>query len=58
VFGQLPGPVAALHELVDVWGSIDHVGDPGVPARLDLGGVVLVLLVVDPACPDYMEKRP
>lgn len=58
MLGQLPGPLAALHELVDVRGSVDHVGDPGVPTRLDMGGVVFVLLVVDPACPDYMEKHP
>lgn len=31
VLGQFPGPVATLHELVGSRGSIDHVGDPGMP---------------------------
>lgn len=30
-------------------GLVDGVADPGVPARLDVGGVVVVLYVVDPA---------
>lgn len=30
-------------------GLVDGVADPGVPTRLDLGGIVVVLDVVDPA---------
>jgi hypothetical protein len=31
VLGDLPSALARLEELVDGGGSINHVGDPGVP---------------------------
>ena len=32
VLAELPGTDASLHDLVGVWGRINEVGDPGVPA--------------------------
>jgi hypothetical protein len=31
MLGNLPGALAGLEELVHSGGSINHVGDPGVP---------------------------
>lgn len=45
----LEGVVAALEEGVLGRGFVDAVADPGVPAGLDVGGVVVVLGVLDPA---------
>lgn len=47
--GLLKGAVAKLHEGVPCGRRVDRVADPGVPARVDLGGVVVVLGVLDPA---------
>jgi len=47
--GLLEGAVAKLHECVLRRRRVDRVADPGVPARVDLGGVVVVLGVLDPA---------
>jgi hypothetical protein len=50
VVRKLPGAVAALQKLVNGGRSIDHVGNPSVPARLDVRGIKFVLLIVDPSC--------
>jgi len=39
VLGQLPGAQARLHQLVVRRRRVDHVGDPGVPAGLDVRAV-------------------
>ena len=45
----LPHPLARLHDRVRARGVPGHVAHPGVPARLDLRGVVERVMVVDPA---------
>lgn len=47
--GGLKEPGAGGDEGVLGGRLVDGVADPGVPAGLDLGGVVVVLCVVDPA---------
>ena len=46
---RLKRPRAGRHELILSRYGIDEVAHPGVPARLDLGSVVVVLGVLDPA---------
>lgn len=45
----LPLANAGLQDGILARRLVDHVADPGVPARLDVRGVVLLVLVVDPA---------
>ncbi len=49
MFGGLPLADARLQDLVLARRLVDQIAHPGVPARLDLRGVVLLVLVVDPA---------
>lgn len=45
----LEGAGARLQEGVLHGGLVDEIADPGVPAGLDLAGVIVVLGVLDPA---------
>ena len=56
-FRRLPAPDADLEQLVLRGRLVYHVADPGVPARVDLGRVDLVFLVVHPPCPQRQLLR-
>lgn len=47
----LPGPYANLHDFVFCRWLVDQVADPGMPPGLDLTGIQLLVLVINPSCP-------
>lgn len=52
VLGQFPSAETSLQDLVLGGRRIHHVREPGMPSRLDLRGVIFLLLVIDPSCPE------
>ena len=46
VLGDLPGTLAGLKELVGSGGSIDHVGDPGVPIIRTSTSILILLSAI------------
>lgn len=49
MLGQLPAPLPQPQQRVFRRRFVDQIRHPGVPARLDLRGVVFAVFVVDPA---------